>query len=127
MGTKSTKVTSLVLMINKTYKLASLLKSLLHINLASLFVSFTFLRTDFSGFENNKDLLNHKMTTFAFLVLAVSLYVSEAEDIDFKPCVSAMTNGCSIPLGIAFPYKDLFLPACERHDVCYSCVSVFYL
>ena len=115
MGMKSMKVTSSELMIK-------------HINWRPfLNLSLTFLRIDFSGFENNKDLLNRKMSPFAFLVLAASLYVLEAEEIDFKPCVNVMTNGCSIPLGIAFPYKDLFLPACERHDVCYSCVSVFYL
>lgn len=113
MGTKSMKVTRSVLMIK-------------HINCRPfLNLSFLFLCIDVSDFEINKDLLNRKMPPFAFLVLAASLYVLEAEDIDFKPCVNSMTNGCSIPLGIAFPYKDLFLPACERHDVCYSCVSDF--
>ena len=32
-------------------------------------------------------------------------------------------NGCSIPLNAPFPYKELFKPVCNRHDVCYICVS----
>merc|ERR1712189_95241 len=36
-------------------------------------------------------------------------------------CVSSMTNGCSIPMNSSFPYKTVFHPACQRHDICYSC------
>eukprot|EP00112_Aurelia_sp_Birch-Aquarium-sp1_P025533 Seg852.16 transcript_id=Seg852.16/GoldUCD/mRNA.D3Y31 product="Conodipine-M alpha chain" protein_id=Seg852.16/GoldUCD/D3Y31 len=30
-------------------------------------------------------------------------------------------NGCSVPLGAPFPYKEAFKPVCNRHDVCYIC------
>ena len=33
-------------------------------------------------------------------------------------------NGCSIPLGILAPYKEQFTPACNKHDICYGCVSI---
>nr|AKK23748.1 phospholipase A2 [Rhopilema esculentum] len=33
-----------------------------------------------------------------------------------------LTNGCSVPINsTSFPYKVFFHPACQRHDVCYSC------
>ncbi|KAK3733985.1 hypothetical protein QZH41_009840, partial [Actinostola sp. cb2023] len=31
------------------------------------------------------------------------------------------SNGCSVPLGIATPYKGRFTPACNKHDICYGC------
>ena len=34
-------------------------------------------------------------------------------------------NGCSVPLGMNAPYKDQFTPACNKHDICYGCVSIF--
>ena len=39
-----------------------------------------------------------------------------------------MTNGCNVPvvflkLGIAREYARLFKESCNRHDVCYVCVS----
>ena len=34
------------------------------------------------------------------------------------------TNGCSIPFGLPFFYKKEFTRACNKHDVCYSCVSI---
>jgi len=44
-------------------------------------------------------------------------------EFDTKECTEdpKMVNGCSIPWGIEFPYKDFFKPACNRHDICYSC------
>ena len=41
---------------------------------------------------------------------------------DFTPC-QEWSNGCSIPMGLPFPYKEMFRPACFRHDLCYGCVS----
>ena len=32
-------------------------------------------------------------------------------------------NGCSIPGDLPFFYKKKFTPACNKHDVCYGCVS----
>lgn len=32
-----------------------------------------------------------------------------------------LTNGCSIPGKVDFPYEQFFDPACVRHDVCYTC------
>ena len=38
-------------------------------------------------------------------------------------CCHVVINGCSTPTKYA-PYKKLFTPACNRHDVCYRCVSI---
>ena len=48
--------------------------------------------------------------------------------VDMVPCVKKMSNGCSIPLKIPIPYAyTLFKPACDRHDICYQCVSISFL
>ncbi|KAK7088418.1 hypothetical protein V1264_022342 [Littorina saxatilis] len=31
------------------------------------------------------------------------------------------SNGCSIPGGLGYFYKDEFTPPCDRHDICYAC------
>ncbi|XP_032220272.1 conodipine-P1 [Nematostella vectensis] len=36
-----------------------------------------------------------------------------------KEC-HVVTNGCS-PANVPLPYKETFTPACNKHDVCYSC------
>lgn len=33
-------------------------------------------------------------------------------------------NGCSVPLGIEAPFKRQFTPSCNKHDICYGCVSM---
>ena len=48
-----------------------------------------------------------------------------SQAVDFQKCITKMTNGCSIPLNLPFPYKDIFLPACERHDICYECGKMY--
>lgn len=39
--------------------------------------------------------------------------------------VACQPNGCSIPLNYFHYYKIPFRPACNKHDICYACVSVF--
>ena len=34
------------------------------------------------------------------------------------------TNGCSVPLGIEALFKRQFTPSCNKHDICYGCVSM---
>ena len=40
---------------------------------------------------------------------------------DFNP----YTNGCSSPTGKYTPYQRQFTQACNKHDVCYKCVSIY--
>ena len=49
-----------------------------------------------------------------------------AQRVDFQQCYTneELINGCSVPWGFDFPYKTMFTPACDYHDVCYSCVSL---
>lgn len=47
-----------------------------------------------------------------------------AKNGDIKSCVhEKYVNGCTIPLKKPFFYKNAFTPACDKHDVCYFCVS----
>lgn len=34
------------------------------------------------------------------------------------------TDGCSTPVKNV-PFVEVFTPACDRHDICYRCVSIF--
>lgn len=34
-----------------------------------------------------------------------------------------LINGCSFPLEMNWPFEKLFSPACNIHDICYSCAS----
>ena len=52
------------------------------------------------------------------MVLLVSALKTES------PQCHVETNGCSIPKGVPRPFVETFTPACNRHDVCYRCVSV---
>lgn len=36
-------------------------------------------------------------------------------------CAHHTSNGCSVPLGAPFFYKEHFNSSCNRHDVCYGC------
>eukprot|EP00794_Sanderia_malayensis_P000040 gene40-632_t len=41
-------------------------------------------------------------------------------------CISEQkVNGCSVPFKSTFPYSTVFKPACNRHDVCYRCGTLF--
>nr|QNH72507.1 toxin candidate TRINITY_DN36719_c0_g1_i1 [Pachycerianthus maua] len=35
--------------------------------------------------------------------------------------VDRQTNGCSVPFGMEAPFKRQFIPACDKHDICYGC------
>ena len=42
-------------------------------------------------------------------------------------CLKTMTNGCSAPGPLKMSkYNEIFLHACNRHDVCYECVSISF-
>ena len=49
-----------------------------------------------------------------------------------QACIDTMTDGCSSPLPLrenplVDRYDGVFIDSCNRHDVCYECVSVFFL
>lgn len=46
--------------------------------------------------------------------------------LNYHRCLEKMSNGCSVPggMGDRDKYgKEIFVAACDRHDVCYACVS----
>lgn len=62
---------------------------------------------------------NLSVLTFMWLLLlSMSWEVTSTSDCKIN------ANGCSVPLGLPAPYKKTFTPACNKHDVCYYCVSL---
>ena len=57
------------------------------------------------------------------IVLAVVLSMVAVTAVYGDMC-DLYANGCSIPFGLSFTYKTLFTPSCNRHDICYGCVSL---
>ena len=62
------------------------------------------------------------MRTIAFNVFVVLLLLSLDLGVVSGSSCDTETNGCSIPGGLPFIYKKTFTPACNKHDICYSCV-----
>ena len=56
--------------------------------------------------------------SFSMMLLSLAQNVMSKEECYIK------TNGCSVPGGLPFFYKTTFTPACDKHDVCYSCVRI---
>ena len=57
----------------------------------------------------------------SLLLLVVVVYGSGVTE---ESCETIKhTNGCSTPLWLPMPYKKDFEAACNKHDVCYHCVS----
>ncbi|CAH3153867.1 unnamed protein product [Porites lobata] len=55
----------------------------------------------------------------SMLLFSITLQVMSKERCPIK------TNGCSVPGRLPFFYKKTFTPACDKHDVCYSCGQRF--
>merc|ERR1711965_177814 len=66
---------------------------------------------------------HYKMLQLVIL-LTCFLCITEGTDTGAQQCLSKC-NGCSIPGNIPFPYKTFYKPACNKHDVCYSCGNKF--
>nr|QNH72515.1 toxin candidate TRINITY_DN91651_c0_g1_i1 [Pachycerianthus maua] len=67
-------------------------------------------------------------TSINNIVFAVIFLVLTTNCVNSAPAVSecaVQQNGCSIPLKLPFFYKKSFTPACERHDICYSCGQLY--
>ena len=56
--------------------------------------------------------------SFSMMLLSLAQNVMSKEECYIK------TNSCSVPGGLPFFYKTTFTPACDKHDVCYSCVRI---
>lgn len=62
---------------------------------------------------------NLSVLTFMWLLL-----LSMSWEVNSRSDCKINANGCSVPLGLPAPYKKTFTPACDKHDVCYYCVSL---
>ena len=58
------------------------------------------------------------MLTLGLVVMNFTLSSCRVCDADRN------TNGCSTPMGMNAPFKGQFTMACDKHDICYGCVSI---
>ena len=66
--------------------------------------------------------VNYPLLKMAVLIIIFALALVTLSDAS---CPSeSHVNGCSVPLGMPFPFKPLFTPVCNRHDICYVCVCI---
>lgn len=68
------------------------------------------------------------MSLKLLLALALVAVVTGSEEFEVgarrrREVCAEHSNGCSIPGDLPFFYKNTFTPACDRHDMCYNCVS----
>ena len=60
----------------------------------------------------------------AVLYLVAILLCYNMMQFDAKCISDDYVDGCSVPLkSVFFPYAYYFEKACDKHDVCYDCVS----
>ena len=60
------------------------------------------------------------------ICLLVCSVLGSSERTRLKCIAFDHADGCSVPLrDIFFPYAAVFEKACDLHDVCYDCVSIF--
>lgn len=59
----------------------------------------------------------------AVILVIISCLVLTTESNRCFQANEGLSEGCSIPLLKKFPYKTSFTPPCQRHDICYRCVS----
>ena len=69
------------------------------------------------------------LVPLSFLVILVQSQTVGTQSLTQPtiPGCPVHVNGCSIPCDFPFVYKTKFINACNKHDVCYSCVSVVSL
>ncbi|XP_060076834.1 conodipine-P2-like [Ylistrum balloti] len=60
------------------------------------------------------------MVVLKVIVLVVVLFIA-VESQDYTCDNNPYNNGCTIPLDLDIPFRNSFLPACRRHDICYKC------
>lgn len=60
----------------------------------------------------------------SWMILVLACFTPIVSNVVAKDCdTNEHVNGCSIPFGISWFYKAEFTPDCNKHDVCYWCVS----
>ncbi|XP_062606220.1 conodipine-P1-like [Saccostrea cucullata] len=59
---------------------------------------------------------------FLLLWMSSLMLLSPGTDA-FRYSCGYRANGCSIPGNLPFFYKNIFRPACNKHDQCYKCGS----
>lgn len=66
------------------------------------------------------------LTQTACVLLGLLTVSVSASDYCQEHAPAGAVNGCSVPL-LHFQYEPQFTPSCNKHDICYHCVSIFNL
>lgn len=56
------------------------------------------------------------------VIISLSFWLAFGQNCN--EAIDGLVNGCSIPFGMDFFYKERFKSACNKHDHCYNCVRV---
>ena len=67
-------------------------------------------------------IISHALTSGLVILVGLAISCCKGRVCD----ADRNTNGCSTPMGINAPYKREFTPACDKHDICYGCVSTYF-
>jgi len=59
----------------------------------------------------------HFVSGFVVLIVFSNIFYVKVESCTVLQDI----NGCSTPLQLDIPFKKVFTPACNAHDVCYRC------
>ncbi|XP_033762309.1 uncharacterized protein LOC117343874 [Pecten maximus] len=59
------------------------------------------------------------------LVLCLTSLIALTVHAGYTCDKNKYSNGCSVPKGIKIAFKGRFKPACNKHDICYRCMTVF--
>lgn len=60
-------------------------------------------------------------------ILLLLIFTSTTMRSECRPLSCAAdkyADGCSVPSMVPAPFKNEFTRACNRHDICYGCVSL---
>jgi len=64
-----------------------------------------------------------KLLSIALLLFSAQTTADTATNVANSDGCYIKVDGCSTPGNLPFFYKTKFTPACNKHDVCYTCVS----
>jgi len=72
-------------------------------------------------------MLKREHVSLLMLTVWVPMMAVGNTDSCYRTDVDPSLDGCSVPFGLPFPFKRLFTPSCNRHDICYRCGMTFGL
>ena len=59
-----------------------------------------------------------------YLFIMLLFCVNKSNNRPLSCAADKFADGCSVPSVFPAPFKKEFTSACNRHDICYGCVSI---